>query len=122
MTGGLGGPFRKLDFLEVDARALDPDEAASVAGISTIESSSDTITGLLPLREDCFLGFSDGMAIFDGSSLGGMEGLVDLRVGAGISSTSSSCSLFTTTDVLALLVMVETLEVATDLPLRGGGS
>lgn len=122
MADGLGGPVCELDFLEVEARDFNPDEAASVADISTIESSSDRTTGLLPLRVDCFLDFSDGTATLDGSGLSGMEDLVDLRAGAGTSSTSSSSSSLITNDVLVLLVCVEALGVAADRPFRGGGS
>lgn len=119
-AGGLDGPARELEFLEVEARVLDLDKAASVADISTIsESSSDTTTGFLPLRTGCFLDFSDGTATLDGSGFGGTDALTDLRVGADTSSTSSSSSL-TTAEVLAL-VLVETLELVVDRPFRGGG-
>lgn len=123
MAGGLDGPARKFDFTEPEGRGLGPDEAASVADISTIsESSSDTTTGFLPLRADCFLGFSDGTTTLDGLGLGGIEDLVDLRAGADTSSTSSSCSSLTATEALALVVLLDALEVAADRPFRGGGS
>lgn len=121
LTGGLEGTVRKLGFPEVEARVFDLDEAASTADISTTESSSDSTTGLLPLRTGCFLGLSDGTTPLDGSGLGGTEDLVDLRVGAGATSTSP-CSSLTATDVLALPVLVEALEVAADRPFRGRGS
>ena len=123
MTGALDGPARKLDFPEVEVRVLDFNEAASAADISTIsESSSDTTTGFLPLRTGCLLGFSDGTATLDGSGLGCAEDLADLRVGTDTSSTSSSSSSLTTTEVLALLVLTGTLELAAGRPFRGGGS
>ena len=119
-AGGLDGPARELEFLEEEARVLD--KAASVAEISTIsESSSDTTTRFLPLRAGCFLGFSDSIAALDGSGFGGTDVLADLRVGAVTSSTPSSSSCLTTTEVLALLVLVETLELAVGRPFRGGG-
>lgn len=122
LAGGLDDTPRELDFLEVEARALGLDEFASAADISTIsESSSDTITGFLPVRAGCFLCFSDGTATLDGSGLGWMEDLADLRVGTDTSSTSSSSSL-TATETLALLVLAEILEPAADRPFLGGGS
>lgn len=122
LAGGLDGPARGLDFSGTEGRALDPDEAASMADISTMsESSSDAITCFLPLRADRFLDFSDGTAVLDGSNLGGTEDLADLRVGAGTSSTSSPSSL-TATEDLALLALVEALELAVVRPFRGGSS
>ena len=122
-TSDLDGPACGLDFFEVEARVLDLDEAASVADISTIsESLSDTTTGFLPPRAGCFLGFSGGTATLKGSGLGGMDILVDLRVGTGTSSTSSSSPSSTATEALAVLVLVETLELAMDRPLRRGRS
>lgn len=123
LTGGLDGPARELDFPEVGARALDFDEAASIADISTIsESSSDTTTGFLLLREGCFLGFLGGTTTVDGSGLSGTEDLADLRVGTGTCSTSPSSSSLTATGALALTVLAEALELATDRPFRSGGS
>ena len=94
-----------------------------MADISTIsESSSETTTGFLLPRAGCFLGFSDGTTTLDGSGLGGTDVLVDLRVGTGTSSTSSSASFLIATEVLALLVLVEALEPAVGRPFRSGGS
>ena len=122
LTGALGGPAHEPDFPEVEARVLDLNEAASVADISTIsESSSDKTTCFLPLRADCFLGFSDGTVALCGSGLGTTEDLVDLRVGTDASAISSSSSSLTT-EALALLVLVEALEVVAGRPFRGGGS
>lgn len=122
-TGDLDGPARELDFLEVEARALDLNEAASAADISTIsESLSDITTGFLPLRAGCFLGFSEGTAALEGSGLGGTDVLVDLRVGTGTSSASSSSSSLTATEVLALVVLVEALELVMEWPFRRGRS
>lgn len=121
MTGGLDNPVREPGFLEVEARVFDPDEAASAADISTMESSSDSTTCLLLVRAGCFLGFLGGTVTFDGSGLGGMEDLV-VRVGASTSSASSSCPALASADLLTLPVVIEVLEVSADRPFRGRGS
>ena len=123
LTGALDGPARELDLPAMEARVLDFNEATSAADISTTsESASDTTTSFLPLRTGCLLDFSDGTTTLDGSGLGWAEDLADLRVGTEISSTSSSSSSLTATEVLALLVLAEALELAADRPFRGGGS